>query len=113
MHYSYPGAVPPAAVAAAVGAPSSYYDGGGGEDPHSLAVKEAIRQYGVDPHSYGPVSISLPLSPAPPSLHCLFPKDIERFAFIEILFYVAMIGFCFRVSLFKTDRDFVEDYICM
>ncbi|XP_073103846.1 uncharacterized protein [Elaeis guineensis] len=52
--YSYPGAVPPAA-AAGVGAPSAYYYGGGGEDPHSLAVKVAVRQYGVDPHSYGPV----------------------------------------------------------
>ncbi|XP_010936339.1 uncharacterized protein [Elaeis guineensis] len=65
--YSYPGAVPPAA-AAGVGAPSAYYYGGGGEDPHSLAVKVAVRQYGVDPHSYGPVlaRFSNGLEPAAP-----------------------------------------------
>ncbi|XP_008792737.2 zinc finger RNA-binding protein-like [Phoenix dactylifera] len=74
--YSYPGAVPPpAAAAAGVGGPSAYYYGGGGEDPHSLAVKEAVRQYGVDPHSYGPVLArsSNGLEPAAPpqvrSLH--------------------------------------------
>ncbi|KAG1341999.1 putative hyaluronan mediated motility receptor [Cocos nucifera] len=50
--YSYPAPVPPAA-AAGVAAPSAYYYGGGGEERHSLAVKEAVRQYGVDPHGYG------------------------------------------------------------
>ncbi|KAG1366796.1 zinc finger RNA-binding protein [Cocos nucifera] len=73
--YSYPGAVPPAA--AAVGAPSSYYYGGGGEDRRSLAVKEAIQQYGVDPHGYGPVQASSsngldltdPTQVRPPHLH--------------------------------------------
>ncbi|XP_010904960.1 uncharacterized protein [Elaeis guineensis] len=73
--YSYPRAVPPAA--ADVCAPSSYYYGGGGEDPHSLAVKEAIWQHGVDPHCYGPVQTSssnglVPTDPTqvrPPHLH--------------------------------------------
>ncbi|XP_008805103.2 zinc finger RNA-binding protein-like [Phoenix dactylifera] len=75
--YSYPGAVPPAATAG-VGAPSPYYYGGGGENPHSLAAKAAIRQYGFDPQSYGPVQASSsnglePTDPTqvrpPPHLH--------------------------------------------
>lgn len=49
--YSYPGAVPPQAAAAVVvsgvGAPSAYY------------YREAVRQYGVDPHGHGPVSLSI------------------------------------------------------